>query len=487
MTTKSNGLSELLEGVLKNAHPPKASKPTKPTKDQKALLETLAALSGRAVSDDAVTFEGTKFAVPASLKGRSPGGVAQELMNILQAADEKTKIEKSFSYHPYDVAAALARVLDKYFGLRAVGKVWTTVNVGANGETVQVPYGETVEVPQINGSIESDWSPDYATRRPIGQINIKLPRKLTAEAHGIFELIAEELKTGSIFQGKAIDGNWTSPSFTDPYTVDREKIVYTKSTEVQLSANLWSVLRHREKFHELGIPVRRAVLLSGPYGTGKSLGALITAQTALDNGWTFVQVKPNQDLADAFMAAKTYAPAVVFVEDIDNRADSDIEGGALSQILDIFDGIDRKASGDIVVVPTTNHLEKIHKGMLRPGRLDAIINVERLDAEAIERLVRVTSPVSIEGDFDGIVESMADYTPAFIVEAVGRAVRYAVDRTGGELPGKFDSEDIVQAANGLRPQYELMVGDVERSPSDLDTAFKRIVAEAARAELEAAL
>lgn len=99
----------------------------------------------------------------------------------------------------------------------------------------------------------------------------------------------------------------------------------------------------------------------------------------------------------------------------------------------------------------------------------------------------MTSPVPIEGDFEGIVKSMADYTPAFIVEAVGRAVRYAVDRTNGELPEQFTSEDIVKAADGLRPQYELMIGDVEKTPSELDAAFKRIVSEVTRAELEEAL
>jgi transitional endoplasmic reticulum ATPase len=178
---------------------------------------------------------------------------------------------------------------------------------------------------------------------------------------------------------------------------------------------------------------------------------------------------------------------VVFVEDIDTRAATGTDGDELSKILDIFDGIDRKASGDIVVVLTTNHIERIHKGMLRPGRVDAVINVERLDAEAITRLVNVTSPIPIDGDFDAIVESMQNYTPAFIVEAVGRAVRYAIDRTGGELPDQFTSEDLVLAADGLRPQYDLMVGTTEKVEPSLDRALKNAVAEVVNSTKNGAL
>jgi transitional endoplasmic reticulum ATPase len=472
----STDMQKLLESMGINGDEPKITTKPKQTKEQKELLETLAALSGRTVSDDAVAFQGNAFTVPGMLKGKRPAEVAGKLKEILEAAEEMVEVDRQFPYHPYDTAAAVARVLDRYFGLRAVGKQWTNVVIGPNGESTEVPYGTKVEIPQLNrAQLLSDYAIDYAARKPIGHVSMYVPRNLTAQAHGFFEAVSAELKTGSIFQGKALDANWASPSFTDPYTVDIDKIVYTKSTEAQLSANLWSVLRHREKLKELGIPVRRAALLAGPYGTGKSLGALVTAQVALNNGWTFIQVKPEQDLSDAFHAAKLYAPAVVFVEDIDTRADVETDGDALSKILDIFDGIDRKASGDIVVVPTTNHLEKIHKGMLRPGRLDAIINVERLDGEAIERLVKVTSPVPIDGDFSEIVKSMQDYTPAFIVEAVGRAVRYAIDRTGGKLPDQFASKDIVLAADGLRPQYDLMVGTVEKAEPDLDTAFTKIV------------
>jgi predicted ABC-type transport system involved in lysophospholipase L1 biosynthesis ATPase subunit len=457
-------------------------------KDQKELLETLATLSGRTVSDDAVTYQGNIFTVPTGMQGKPTRDVIRSLERILNAAAEVTQIERNFNYHPYDVAAALARVFDKYFGLRAVGGQWTNVVIGPNGESTEVPYGEDVTVPQLgNAEIMSYYNIDYAAKKPIGRVIIKLPRNLTAQGHGVFEAVEAELKGGSLFQGKAIDANWVAPSFTDPYAVDANKVVYTKATEMQLRANLWSVLRHREKLTKLGIPVRRAVVLPGPYGTGKSLGALVTAQIALENGWTFIQTKPDQDLTDAFMAAKVYAPAVVFVEDIDTRAATGTDGDELSKILDIFDGIDRKASGDIVVVLTTNHIERIHKGMLRPGRVDAVINVERLDAEAITRLVNVTSPIPIDGDFDAIVESMQNYTPAFIVEAVGRAVRYAIDRTGGELPDQFTSEDLVLAADGLRPQYDLMVGTTEKVEPSLDRALKDAVAEVVNSTKNGAL
>ncbi|NIS12736.1 MAG: AAA family ATPase, partial [Thermoplasmata archaeon] len=88
----------------------------------------------------------------------------------------------------------------------------------------------------------------------------------------------------------------------------------------------------------------------------------------------FIQCRPGIDnVYDAMKTARLYQPAVVFYEDVDTIAQGDQTQGhvAVTQLLDIFDGLTAKST-KILAILTTNHPEKIHKGMVRPGRLDAV-------------------------------------------------------------------------------------------------------------------
>jgi hypothetical protein len=90
------------------------------------------------------------------------------------------------------------------------------------------------------------------------------------------------------------------------------------------------------------MPLKRAILFEGDYGTGKTLAAFLTAQIATANGWSFHYCRPGRDnIATVMKTARLYQPAVVFFEDVDTIA----EGGDaddVSQLLDIFDGNHRE-------------------------------------------------------------------------------------------------------------------------------------------------
>ena len=342
---------------------------------------------------------------------------------------------------------------------------------------MQVPWGR-ISVPMLEGvmTIAGIGSTDLG---PVTYVDFEAPRKYKAHIEGLFNVIEEELSRGSIYKGQAIDGQ-TEPGFIDLAGVKAETVIYSDDTTVQLEANIWSVLRHTERMRELELPRKRAILLEGPYGTGKTLAAFLTAQIATENDWTFLYCRPARDgFAEVMSTARIYQPAVVFFEDVDAMTTPDASRDAISQLLDLFDGITAKGT-EIMVVLTTNHPERIHRGMIRPGRLDAVVHIGALDQHGIERMINVNVPSELrdELDYEAIHEAMEGFLPAFAKEAIDRTMRYAIARHGGEV-GVLTTGDFVQAARGLRPQLELMQGAPEGAARDtLSLALRREVVKA---------
>jgi transitional endoplasmic reticulum ATPase len=245
----------------------------------------------------------------------------------------------------------------------------------------------------------------------------------------------------------------------------------------QLKTNVWSLIEHTDLMRELGESLKRAVLLEGPYGTGKSLAAFLTAQKAEANGWTFLFVKPGDDLDAAMRTAQLYAPAVVFFEDIDVIGEAG-DPARVSKLLDSFDGIGAKGA-EVVAILTTNRKDKIHKGMLRPGRLDAVISINHLDQVGVEKLIKahVAGDMLRVMDYSKIFEAFQGFTPAFAKEAISRAKRYAIAREGGK-PSFLTTSDFIGAAKSLTPQLELMhAADEEKTSPSLDKALREVVAD----------
>jgi transitional endoplasmic reticulum ATPase len=202
---------------------------------------------------------------------------------------------------------------------------------------------------------------------------------------------------------------------------------------------------------------------------------MLTAQEAEANGWTFILARPGQDdVEDVLKTAQLYAPAVVWYEDIDNIAEGENKL-QISKLLDTLDGTTAKGV-EVLAGFTTNHVHKIQKGVLRPGRLDAVIHVDGLDAAGFEKLVKVSLRDLLgDVDFAKVAEAFDGFLPAFAKEAIDRSVRYSISRNGGK-PGLINTADLVQAAEGLRPQLELMADAKEGAAQPtLDNALKLVV------------
>src|SRR5262249_11838703 len=149
------------------------------------------------------------------------------------------------------------------------------------------------------------------------ELAVEAPRKYRAHIEAFYQVLEDELRTNSIYRGQAFTGG-EEPIFLDTRSIDPSKVVYSQNVMVQLTTHMWSLLRHTDAMRAAGVDLKRAVLVEGPYGTGKTLAGQLTAKEAVDAGWTFIICRPGKDdLFEVLQTAQLYAPAVVWFEDID--------------------------------------------------------------------------------------------------------------------------------------------------------------------------
>lgn len=400
-----------------------------------------------------------------------------------------TEFHRTFRYRPHDGAYATAMVLKELYGMTVGEKVDMgflgtknpeTIDVTIElGKTVQVPWGRN-SIPKIADDfffeLHQERDNEYGT---VFGLLIEAPKMYKSDVDRIFAAIEEYLRTNSIYRGRAIVGT-NRPEFLDLSSFDPAQVVFSSSVSAAIDNSILAYIRHADAFRAEGISLKRAILLYGPYGTGKTSTGMLTALEAVRHGWTFISIKPGEtSVEDAIKTGKLYGPAVVFIEDIDNDASDE----QISKLLEAFDGISAKG-GELIVVMTSNHIDRIHKGMLRPGRLDAVIEVNDLDRAGVERLVRVVIPASklaSDIDFDAVFEAMQGYLPAFIREALDRVKSFAINRGAGSLGYHITTEDLVAAATSLRAQFNLLndAGEGKQRPT-LDTAIRDAVVESAQ-------
>jgi hypothetical protein len=492
LTTRDMEMKEALNealGAMRNQQTRKEAVEgivvTQEEKRRGQLLAALDQLGSVAVGDESLVYEGTRIVLPEALKG--PGGLRQArtlLRELEEQEEQKFQFSRTFPYRKYDGAAAFGRAMMRVFGTAGIGQSWkdmfgqehlpqlVTIETGL-GETTQVPWDE-VRLPLLGAQFEISSAKD-AERGVLSHIFVQAPRKHRARIEGFFRVLEDELQQRSIYRGKAVNGA-DDPGFFDYRTVDPRRVIYTPEVLEQLSANVWGIIDHAQAMRAAGIPLKRAFLVEGPWGTGKSLAGALTAQHAIAAGWTFILVRPQDDPLSALLTARLYEPAVVWIEDIDNLAGQNQSRAHISTVLDAMDNIAGKNAA-LIVGFTTNYVRRIEKAMMRPGRIDAVIHIGPLDREGVERLIRVNVPATLLSgvDYNAVAAACEGYVPAYVSEAAQRAVRYSIVRNNGN-PGAITTEDLVAAASGLRTQLDLMNGAGEAADLEtVDTALRRTV------------
>ncbi len=187
-------------------------------------------------------------------------------------------------------------------------------------------------------------------------------------------------------------------------------------------------LKHPERFARLGARIPKGVLLVGPPGTGKTLLARAVAGEAgvpffSISGSEFVEVYVGvgaSRVRKLFERAKEKAPCIVFIDELDAAGKSRGHGGVagndereqtLNQLLVEMDGFE--ANSGVVVMAATNRPEILDPALLRPGRFDRQVLVDRPDRQGREAILRVHArKIRLEPGVDlGVV---AQRTPGFV-------------------------------------------------------------------------
>jgi cell division protease FtsH len=186
-------------------------------------------------------------------------------------------------------------------------------------------------------------------------------------------------------------------------------------------------LKTPQKFQRLGGKIPRGVLLVGPPGTGKTLLARAVAGEAgvpffSISGSEFVEVLVGvgaSRVRDLFDQAKKAAPSIIFIDEIDavgrQRGSSinsnDEREQTLNQLLVEMDGFDARQA--VVVIAATNRPDGLDKALLRPGRFDRRVTVERPDWNGRLAILKIhTRNVPLARDVDLI--SIARGTPGMV-------------------------------------------------------------------------
>jgi len=211
----------------------------------------------------------------------------------------------------------------------------------------------------------------------------------------------------------------TKVTLSDVAGVDEAK------TELQ---EVIEFLRNPQKFQTLGGNIPKGILLVGPPGTGKTLLARAVAGEAKVpflslSGSAFVEMFVGVGAArvrDLFSQAETRAPCIIFIDEIDAlgkaRGISPISGvdereQTLTQLLSEMDGFDTKKG--VIIMAATNRPEILDPALLRPGRFDRHILVDRPDAKGREEIFRVhVKKVKLAPDVD--LKVLASMTPGMV-------------------------------------------------------------------------
>lgn len=412
---------------------------------------------------------------------------ARDFLNAkVQESDQITIFTRQYKFRPDDGANAAANVVGRMYGIAVGVTIKTmfgdihpetrTIRIGKD-QTRLVPWGRTAIAALENTfiALKVGYDDDLGL---VFQVDVEGPHKWKAEVDDLFNEIQRELETNSIYKGKVLCGT-DVPEFMDVSSFDRTTIQFANDVEDVLETALFGAIRHTEAMRADGVPLKRTFLLTGTYGTGKSSVAQMAAQECEANGWTFVLARTGRDsVVEALRTARMYQPSVCVLEDIDTQA-STAKPDEVAELLETFDGITAK-DNDVMVIMTSNHKDRIHAGMLRPGRVDYIVEIGELDRDGTERLLRaVIDPSKLAGDvdFDEVHAAMTvqvpcgddktaphHFEPAFVRETAQHAKTWALVRAGGDKY-QLTTTDLVRAAKALHPQLVMLKLASEGIPS----------------------
>lgn len=424
-----------------------------------------------------IEFAGKKIVLPGE---PAPMPLKEAAAMLIQKAkDEETgvQVHEIIEGYPLDAAVAFTKAIARLYGWASPVPIPTffgpippsmiSIRVGiGTDDVVQCPMGgfqlPGVEIPAGNDPLQTHIGPFGKNKQVVFLVQGVIKKKSQDTILEITKLAREILKNESIYRGKAIRLNVDAkgnpdtsnpPEFIDTRGIGEEDLIFDTDIKSMVDTNMLVPIRFTDEVKRQNIPLKRGILLEGPFGTGKSLLARLVAHECEANGWTFVLLDRVQGLRQALEFAKMFEPAVVFAEDIDRVMSERDE--AANDLINTIDGVISKRS-EIMIVLTTNFADKLDKVILRPGRLDAVISLRPPTDEAVQKLLRHYggSLINKDSDLSGAGKALSGQIPASIRECVeraklgmvGRGARYLID------------EDLVTAAKTMQNHMDLLNG-----------------------------
>ena len=228
-------------------------------------------------------------------------------------------------------------------------------------------------------------------------------------------------------------------------TVTFDDVAGVEEAKLEL-AEVVQFLREPEKFVQVGARIPKGVLMVGPPGTGKTLLARAVAGEA---GVPFFHISGSEfvemfvgvgasRVRDLFEKAKTAAPSIVFVDEIDavgRQRGAGLGGGhdereqTLNQILVEMDGFDNETN--VIVIAATNRADILDPALLRPGRFDRKVFVDLPDVAGREKILQVHArgkPIAGEVNFKEVARLTAGFSGADLENLINEAAIFAARR-----------------------------------------------------------
>jgi cell division protease FtsH len=266
-------------------------------------------------------------------------------------------------------------------------------------------------------------------------------------------------------------GNKTVVTFADVAGVDEAK------TELQ---EVVEFLKYPEKFNSLGARIPRGVLLVGPPGTGKTLMARAVAGEAgvpffSISGSEFVEMFVGvgaSRVRDLFDQAKRNSPCIVFVDEIDavGRQRGAGLGGShdereqtLNQILVEMDGFDTNTN--VIVVAATNRPDVLDPALLRPGRFDRQVILDRPDMKGRVAILKVHTkgkPLDKAVDVEGVARQSPGFSGADLANLVNEAAILSA-RRNKKVIGMSEFQEALERIVAGPERKSRIISDAEKA------------------------
>jgi SpoVK/Ycf46/Vps4 family AAA+-type ATPase len=252
----------------------------------------------------------------------------------------------------------------------------------------------------------------------------------------LLDEIKDAVVTSKYFRGQVLE--LTPRGFSVLDLPEQKMPIIDKTLSYELEKNVINMFAKVEKFREYGLPTKRAIILEGSPGNGKTMVARYLAYT-LKGKVTVLWVTAKAigspgDISSIFDLARKLSPVLLIMEDIDLIAGTrDVDSECLGEMLNQLDGIQPNES--LVLVASTNVVKALDVALRdRPGRFDRIYQIGRPNAECAEQIARYY--LRERGVKDSVIDSLSfapvskgDLTGAQIVEVVKGAIFEAVHRS----------------------------------------------------------